>query len=681
MYFKSMKGDLVLKKYTRMRKRFSLCCVALLFVALIGLPLSVNAESVVLTHDISHKHVAGCMVTLYKTMSADGYEWLRTVSTDTCSCGGFHDYYEYDASCSCGRTWHATGHACVNSIYGTNHGSCTNYSYIDCGTQHSHPYTDYGCGKTENDVVSTIMVRSSTISPAQNVTLKASSSGELKDVRLSWEGTSDSDTLTVKKNGNYKLYASYTEAGVEYVTEIKVPVTNIDNTSPVISEITVSEEEFTANNIILQVTAKDGNGLPADYVNWNGSGYGRDNQFEVTENGTYQVVIRDLAGNTAEKQITINNIDKGTPEILSVTAEPTPWYEDVCTITIEAEDAEGESGLDELPYSWDEGLTWTDENFCEITEPGIVIVQVRDRAGNIAQDSIEVIKEEPPAEETSESSEEITTEPSENASEEITSETMENKSEEVSSEYTENMSEEAETDLKEPILEEAVPENTGSGSNTVVQAVPNVEPNKQEVQMPAEGNNVVSKAKSNPEEVASPVEEILQADEKNKEKETINVNKEGEEDEGIQKPHAQKETVVVEEPIITEGNGVTKMDALQKEEHQESFIVILSVVSGVLALILLPIMLFMFFGRCCIYEKGETKKENFLGKAAIHCKKKGYKININQRLVDKAGSRILVVRLPKWFAKKEAFKPITISAGKTLTDTYVEKEIEIRIKE
>ena len=31
--------------------------------------------------------------------------------------------------------------------------------------------------------------------------------------------------------------------------------------------------------------------------------------------------------------------------------------------------------------------------------------------------------------------------------------------------------------------------------------------------------------------------------------------------------------------------------------------------------------------------------------------------------------------------KKEAFKPITISAGKTLTDTYVEKEIEIRIKE
>ena len=104
-----------MKKFIRMKRRFSLCCVAFMAIALICIPMYIHAEDTVLTYHLYHKHIAGCQTTVYKTISADTTSVLRTVNTDTCSCGGHHDYYEFTASCSCGKTWYTTGHACINS--------------------------------------------------------------------------------------------------------------------------------------------------------------------------------------------------------------------------------------------------------------------------------------------------------------------------------------------------------------------------------------------------------------------------------------------------------------------------------------------------------------------------------------------------------------------------------------
>ena len=662
LHVTGMKGDLQLKKYARMRRNFCLFCAILLSVALIGLPLSANAESVVLTYDICHKHVAGCMVTMYKTMSADGSEWLRTVSTDTCACGGFHDYYEYDASCSCGRTWHATGHACVNSIYGTNHGTCTNYSYIDCSTQHSHPYTDYGCGKTEDTIVATIMVHSSSISPAQNVILRATSSGELKDVSLSWQGENTSDELTVKKNGTYLLYASYEEGGVEYVTEIKVPVSNIDTIAPVISEITMSEENFTSENVILQVSVKDAAGLPDAYISWNGNGYGNDNQFEVEENGIYHVTVKDIAGNAATKEISVSNIDKNAPVIDAFIASPQPWYEDCCVITVEAAEADGESGLGEEPYSWDEGLTWTDENFYEATESGTIVVQVRDKAGNIATDSIEIIKEELPEEPASEYEEEI--------SEEITTEVIEEASVETS---VENMT----TDMT-PAIPETVPEHIHEENreSSLDRAPIQMESNNAEQveEAPVSEAPQINEAEAISESGLASAEnrETLQEEQ---------INNNFVEEDNTSAPYEETETVVVEEPVIAEGYGGEPLEEIHKEASEGIVVPILTVIIGAITLVLLPIVLYMLLCRCRVYELDEKRQERFLGKAGIHRRKKGYKIMMKEALVKKAESRLLVIRLPKWFAVKEEFKPITISAGKTVMETYIESKIEIHIQE
>ncbi len=385
-----------MKKFVRMKRRFSLCCVAFMVIALICIPMYIHAADTVLTHPLYHKHVVGCQNTLYKTISADSSSVLRTVNTDTCSCGGHHDYYEFTASCSCGRTWYTTGHACINSPVGSYHGGCSNYSQINCDTSHSHPYMDYVCGMDEETVIDVINVSISTSLPAKEIILKASSEGMLEDVRLAWDGTENLSEITVSENGEYLLYVTHAENGIEYVSQLRIEVGNIDNELPIVSDIVADQNNFTSGNILLSVEAEDAFGLPEEYVSWNGGEYGNDNFYEVSENGNYSVTVKDIAGNTVTKTIDIGNIDKATPEIKDVLISPTPWYSGNCEITVIAEDiGNGNvgSGLAEQAYSFDDGETWIESNQYELSEPGIVIIKVRDAVGNIAENEIEVVRQ------------------------------------------------------------------------------------------------------------------------------------------------------------------------------------------------------------------------------------------------------------------------------------------------
>lgn len=75
-------------------------------------------------------------------------------------------------------------------------------------------------------------------------------------------------------------------------------------------------------------------------------------------------------------------LDEKKPSILEVTGNPTNWTNQNITLTINAQDSE--SGLAEMPYSFDNGISWQEENtkiYDKNTE-GIVI-QVKDKAGNI----------------------------------------------------------------------------------------------------------------------------------------------------------------------------------------------------------------------------------------------------------------------------------------------------------
>lgn len=376
------------------KKRFYLCGIMTILIMMIGFSEAVKAQEQICTYEIYHKHIGSCETTAYKTISADRTSKVVTTRNDACSnCGGHHDYYEFTASCSCGKTWKRTGHACINSPAGSYKGSCPNYSKVDANTSHSHPYKTYTCGYTEESVIETIIVEASTLLPAQEVILSARTSGALENVTLHWED--GNEEVAVKENGVYHLFVSYYENEIEYISDIPIEVNNIDTEPPVVDEIMASETEFTNTPITLTVAANDNMGFPEAYISWNGGEFNSENTYVITENGTYEATIIDQAGNAVTKAITVTNIDTSEPQIIKMSTNPSKWYSGTCTVSVEAVDMgngyEG-CGLAAEAYSWDEGITWVPDSFVECTEPGIVKVLVRDALGNVATAELEVKK-------------------------------------------------------------------------------------------------------------------------------------------------------------------------------------------------------------------------------------------------------------------------------------------------
>lgn len=121
----------------------------------------------------------------------------------------------------------------------------------------------------------------------------------------------------------------------------------------------------------------------------------------VTSNGTYHFQIQDQAGNVRQISRTINNIDKGVPDIRS-SQSPTAWTNGNVTLTLGARDF-GEqngqsthiSGIASIQVRRPDGTTWNDtygaasegsqtyyNRTFTATENGTYTVTVTDRAGN-----------------------------------------------------------------------------------------------------------------------------------------------------------------------------------------------------------------------------------------------------------------------------------------------------------
>lgn len=585
-------------------------------IALICIPMYIHAEDTVLTYPLYHKHIAGCQETLYKTISADTTSLLRTVNTDTCSCGGHHDYYDFTASCSCGRTWHTTGHACINSPAGSYHGSCGNYSWINCDTSHSHPYTDYTCGKDEETVIDVIYVSSSTLVPAKEVVLKAFTEGMLEDVCLAWNETENISEITVSENGEYFLYATHTEGGVEYVSQLSIEVNNIDNELPIVSDIVANQNEYTSGNIRLSIEAEDAVGLPEEYVSWNSGEYGKDNFYEISENGTYSVTVKDIAGNTVTKTIDIGNIDKAAPEIKEVTVLPEPWYSGICEITVIAEDVgngnEG-SGLAEQAYSFDGGETWIESNQYELSEPGVVIVKVRDAVGNIAEREMEVTRQALPV--------------------------------------VENNSNVENSAPNNPNIETTVPE--------VSPTLP-IEPSNRENLDEEDKNNAEIVEEMSEEKASDSTLNYMFLPEPNWEEEVV-------------------ENQVQEVPFYAETEN-NEMIVLEDDGDNINWLLISAIsVLGLLLLSAFIFFIYVLFGMCRIYEVDNRQKERQLGTTGIRLQKNGYSVKIGETIIHKANSRILKAKLPKWFVKFAEYKPFRIMVGESVIDKYVEREVDFHI--
>lgn len=172
---------------------------------------------------------------------------------------------------------------------------------------------------------------------------------------------------------------------------------DIDKTSPEFKEVTfendtwevVKQVKIVANdNIRMKDWAITKNEIGPDDKEWNAMQAvtpDLDVSSTLTENGKYYIWIRDIAGNTATKEIQIDKIDNTPPEI-AYTINKDTLASGYVTITVTAEDSQ--SGLYDSPFSWDK-ITWSQENSTRtIKENGRYKVYAEDNLGNISEKEI-----------------------------------------------------------------------------------------------------------------------------------------------------------------------------------------------------------------------------------------------------------------------------------------------------
>ena len=212
----------------------------------------------------------------------------------------------------------------------------------------------------------------------------------------------------VWNTGELDKNASGQNSGNGYIT-IKVIRIN-----PAVG-LTCAPESWTNETVTITADIKsEGDGLPAEYLSWAQDEDGNDiwtdsTTYVVSQNGTYTCKIRDVAGNIEKASIEITNIDRLLPEgeLLPDTEE---WTRNDIELTLNADDAaaspeDGKSGLEDKAYLWgaadsdgallwemdaDGNEAWTDATAYTASQNGTYACQIRDKAGNISEESIEV---------------------------------------------------------------------------------------------------------------------------------------------------------------------------------------------------------------------------------------------------------------------------------------------------
>jgi len=316
---------------------------------------------------------------------------LRTVSEDTCGlCGGYHAYYRYDSICSCGKEWHTSGHACINSPAGTNGGDCSNYSYTDTDTSHMHPVTTFDCGFTTDTEVGQIYITSSTDIPTKelDLTVVLIHTSEFRNTIFTWSDMSVGESLHVTANGEYSINISGSNITS---TTASITVANIDTEAPEIVSFTANTNKKDVKKVILTADARDNMGLATEAYSWDGGKTWSDNNSKtIKKNGTVKIYVRDIAGNVSNKTFKVTNIyepeedDKDTSPSLLVDLYPDtkePAQKVILTATC---------NKPAVLYSWDGGKTWSNNNTTTATANALHTVLAKDASGDMATKSYNV---------------------------------------------------------------------------------------------------------------------------------------------------------------------------------------------------------------------------------------------------------------------------------------------------
>jgi hypothetical protein len=137
----------------------------------------------------------------------------------------------------------------------------------------------------------------------------APTNGDITVTATTNEGTLNAASYVFTENGSFEFVATDAAGNV---TKTTVTIANIDKTAPVIT-IGDYTKETTDQDITVTATTNEGTLNSASYV--------------FTENGSFEFVATDAAGNVTKVTVTITNIDKTVPEESSEEVSETPSEE------------------------------------------------------------------------------------------------------------------------------------------------------------------------------------------------------------------------------------------------------------------------------------------------------------------------------------------------------------------
>lgn len=366
---------------------------------LFSFPITAMAEAPVLeephsatfSQNIYHQHTG--------SSSGGGcYSIHRTGSrTEEYPCRGTMVYFpEYDKTqcnkCGAGYFGDQSGRDCWHSETKT-----VSYSYYDLG-----------CGKSPSTFLGSVTVAQSTTEWTKSLLLSASYSAEgmaVAEYPFSWNGgaATAENTFEVTANGNYTLRLNADGNANTAAAVVNVPIRNIDVTAPTVSGHSLEPmEEWTKDGVLvtlgevrdLQPDGTAGCGLhELPYSYDNGQTWVGENHYLYKENGTHTILVRDALENVSSYDISFSNVDMTPPTITAVEFDDTKNIR-TTLLSVSANDLQPDGsegcGLHEMPYSFDGGVTWTDEPYKQTNTNGIVTVAVRDKLENVITQEIHI---------------------------------------------------------------------------------------------------------------------------------------------------------------------------------------------------------------------------------------------------------------------------------------------------
>ena len=177
-----------------------------------------------------------------------------------------------------------------------------------------------------------------------------------------------------------------------------IKMSDIDKILPQITELSIDEEKWEkskafgvkgSDNIrIYGWNFTNTQDVPKDWKKLEVVTNNLDVKDEIKENGTYYIWVTDSAGNVAYLTKEVTKIDKTAPTINYTIDDTKKDTEKYVTINVTAEDKE--SGLHQMPYSWDKQSWGVDSNILKVTQNGTYTIYVRDALENISEQKITI---------------------------------------------------------------------------------------------------------------------------------------------------------------------------------------------------------------------------------------------------------------------------------------------------